>query len=60
MFEIIRCRIATYYVKKAHEEIIKSDFQAIIRSLEYLKKSISIVPPSKELTNFGREMKAMV
>ena len=60
MFETIRYRIATYYAKKAHEEIIKGDFQAIMRSLKYLEKSISIVPPSKELTDFGKEMKAMV
>lgn len=57
MFETIRYRIANHYAKKAHEEILKGDFEAIMRSLKYLKKSISIVPPSKELTEFGRKMR---
>lgn len=60
MFDAIRYRIGTYYAKKAHEEIIKGDFQATIKGLKYLKKSISIVPPSKELTGFGKEMKSTI
>ncbi len=57
MFDTIRYRIATYYVKKAHEEITKGDFEAIVRGLKYLKKSISIVPSSKELIEFGNNMR---
>lgn len=57
MFENIRYRIATYYAKKAHNEIEKGDFEAIMKGFDYLKKSISIVPPSKELKQFGSEMK---
>ncbi len=60
MFDTIRYRIGTYYAKKAHEEIIKGDFQAIMRGLKYLKKSISVVPSSKELTDFGKEMESMI
>lgn len=57
MFDTIRYRIATYYAKKAQEEIVKGDFEAIMRSLKYLKKSISIVPPSQELKEFGKKMR---
>ena len=60
MFDKIRYRIGTYYLKKAHEEISKDDFQAIMKGLKYLKKAISIVPPSKELTDFGKEMASII
>jgi hypothetical protein len=60
MFDKIRYRIGTYYLKKAHEEISKDDFQAIMKGLKHLKKAISIVPPSKELTDFEKKMKSIV
>ena len=60
MFDTIRYRIGIYYARKAHEEVIKGDFQAIMKGLKYLKKWILIVPPSKELTDFGKEMESMI
>lgn len=60
MLDTIRYRIAIYYAKKAQEEICKGDFEAIMKSLEYLKKSISIVPPSQELKEFGKKMRETV
>lgn len=56
MLNNIRYKIATRFAKKADEYINKGDFESILKGLKYLKISLRIVPPSKELTEIKDQL----
>lgn len=57
MLNYIRYKTALKLAKKALEEIETGDFKHVKRGLEYFKWSVIIVPPSKELSEFGVRLK---
>lgn len=58
MFNYIRYKIALNLIKKAEENVKKGDFKSVMKGLQYMKYSVMIVPPSKELSEFGKKMRA--
>lgn len=57
IFNNVRFRVALYYIKKAETEINKGGYKNIKKGIKYLKRSVIIVPPSKELSDYGRKLK---
>lgn len=57
MLTNIRYKIATSLAKKSLELIKRGDFKSIMKGLNYFKASVAIVPPSKELSEFGRKLR---
>lgn len=57
MLNIIRYKLATNLAKRSAELIEKGDFKNIKKGLKYFKASIVIVPPSKEISEFGQRLR---
>lgn len=57
MFENIRFKLAGHYARKSKEFIDKGGYKNIMKGLKYLKKSVSIVPPSDELRLVGAQLR---
>ena len=57
MLNIIRYKLATNLAEKSAELIEKGDFKNIKKGLRYFKASVAIVPPSKELSEFGQRLR---
>ena len=60
MLNTIRYKIANILIKMAKKSIEKGGFKNILRGLEYMKWSVMVVPPSKELHDFAIEMRKEV
>lgn len=54
MLENLRYRIALYFIKKASVQIERGEIQ---KGMNNFKRSIWIVPPSKELSEFGDRLR---
>lgn len=57
MLENVRYKIANHFAMKALDQIESGE---IMRGLKNFKRSIQVVPPSKELSNFGARMRQTV
>jgi hypothetical protein len=57
MLENLRYRIALYFAKKASEQIERGEIE---KGMNNFKRSIWIVPPSKELSEFGNRLRQTV
>lgn len=57
MLENIRYKIALYFVKKAAVQI---EVGEIKKGLKNFKRSIMVVPPSKELGDFGEKLRQTI
>lgn len=53
----LRYKIANHLIKKSVKLIEKGDFKDIKKGMKYCKMSVSIVPPSKELSEFGKQLR---
>lgn len=60
MLNNLRYKLATNLAKKSAELIEVGDFKSIKKGLKYFKASIAIVPPSKELSEFGKRLRETV
>lgn len=60
MFERIRYKAAIWFAQKAKENIDKGDFKSVMKGLEYFKMSVLIIPPSKELSEFGERLRTII
>ncbi len=60
MLRNVRYKIALQFMKKAHNQIESGEFREIRKGLKNLKYSVLIMPPSKELSNFGRDLQRLV
>lgn len=60
MLNNLRYKLATNLAKKSAELIEAGDFKSIKKGLKYFKVSIAIVPPSKELSEFGKRLRETV
>ena len=59
MLNTIRYKLATKLAKRSAELIEKGGFKNIKKGLRYLEASVAIVPPSKELSEFGRQLRGV-
>lgn len=59
MLNTIRYKLATKLAKRSAELIEKGDFKNIKKGMRYFKASVMIVPTSKELSDFGRQLKGV-
>lgn len=57
MLNIIRYKLAIILADRSAELIEKGDFKNIKKGLRYFKASVAIVPPSKELSEFGQRLR---
>ena len=57
MFENLRYKIALILIKKSAKLIESGDFKDLRKGLRYFKYSIMIVPPSEELSEFGKQLR---
>lgn len=57
MLNIIRYKIANILIKMAAKSINKGGFKNISKGLKYMKWSVMVIPPSKELREFGESMR---
>lgn len=60
MLNDLRYKCATYLAKKSVEHIEMGGFKNIKKGMKYFKTSILIVPPSKELNEFGKQLREKV
>lgn len=60
MLNNLRCKIATNLAKRSAELIETGNFKSIKKGLKYFKASVMIVPPSKELSEFGKRLRETV
>lgn len=58
VFINVRFRIAFFLIKRSAKTIEKGGYKNIKKGLKYFKWSVMIVPPSKELSDFGKKWKA--
>lgn len=54
MLENVRYKIANHFARKALEQIENGE---IIKGMKNSKRSVCVVPPSKELSDFGRRLR---
>ena len=57
MLDNLRYKTATRLAKKSAELIKTGEFKNIKKGMRYLKMSVLIVPPSKELSEFSRRLR---
>lgn len=57
MLNNIRYKIANILIKMSVKSINKGGFKNISRGLKYMKWSVMVIPPSKELHDFGIQMR---
>lgn len=55
MLKCVRYKIANYFAKKALDQIESGEFEEIIKGLKNFKRSVMIVPRTKELRDLGVE-----
>lgn len=60
MLEKVRYKIANHFARKAVEQIETGEFKEIMKGFKNLKRSILVIPPSKELQEFGERWNDMV
>ena len=60
MFENIRFKAGAYLAHKASEEVSKGDFKSIMKGLKYLKMSVKVTPPCKELNKLADGLREIV
>lgn len=57
MLNNIRYKIGIILAKMAKKSIIKGGYKNTSRGLKYMKWSVMVIPPSKELHDFGIQMR---
>lgn len=60
MLEKVRYKIANHFARKAVEQIETGEFKEIMKGSKNLKRSILVIPPSKERQEFGERWNDMV
>lgn len=53
----LRYKIANHLAQKSAKLIENGDFKDIKKGMKYFKMSVLIVPPSKELSEFGKQLR---
>lgn len=57
MLENVRYKVANHFAKKALEQIGNGE---IMKGMKNFKRSVCVVPPSKELSDFGKRLRKTV
>ena len=60
MLENVRYKIANHFARKAVEQVETGEFKEIMKGFKNFKRSILVVPPSKELQEFGERWNVTV
>lgn len=57
MLDLIRYKIALIFARRAEKQMNAGDFK---HGMKNLKRSVWIVPPSKDLKEFGERLRATI
>lgn len=60
MLKNVRYKIAYYFAKKALAQTESGEFEEMLKGLKNFKRSVMVMPPSKEMQKIGEELQEIV